>query len=189
MNVKGKGCYFPQCPDDGRANGQIGDKVAIHDIKMDPIRPGLFDRFDFFRQAAKISGENGGSNFFHGVSSLQGFSKFFQVHRFPAFISGAILFQLSSPGWRYFRVIRVPCQNQAFYKFGQRYVHYSLPLFIVGYLLHFLPACQCHFFHFLMVRGKTQTVFLDDAAKGNQGEKPLTGRRKMKKMTGHDAPL
>ena len=43
---------------DSRANGDIGDKMSVHDINMNPVTSGGINGPDFFSQSGKVSGQN-----------------------------------------------------------------------------------------------------------------------------------
>jgi hypothetical protein len=44
----------PEAFDQGRAKGQIGDKVPVHNIQMDIVGSGLIDGLHLFAQTGKI---------------------------------------------------------------------------------------------------------------------------------------
>ena len=48
----------PQRLHDVGADGDIGHKVAVHDIDMDPVGPGHIDRADLFTQFGEVGGQN-----------------------------------------------------------------------------------------------------------------------------------
>ena len=48
--------------DDQRAEGDVGDEMAVHDIQMQPFRAGALHRFGFFAQAGEISGQKAGGD-------------------------------------------------------------------------------------------------------------------------------
>ena len=56
---------FPQAGDDRRSQGQIGDKVAVHDIDVDGGAAAPLGRGDLIGQAGKIRREDGGQQFDH----------------------------------------------------------------------------------------------------------------------------
>jgi hypothetical protein len=58
MNVKGQGAMRPQCLDNGWPKRNIGHKMAVHHIQMDPVRPGMCHGFYFFSQPCKIRSQN-----------------------------------------------------------------------------------------------------------------------------------
>jgi hypothetical protein len=43
-------------------DGDVGHESAVHDIDVDPVRPGFVDSFDFSRKAAKIRRKDGGGD-------------------------------------------------------------------------------------------------------------------------------
>jgi hypothetical protein len=43
---------------DSRANGDVGDKMSIHDIDMNPVTSGGINGPHFFSQSGKVSGQN-----------------------------------------------------------------------------------------------------------------------------------
>src|SRR3546814_6953261 len=62
MDVQGLGRMRTKRLHHGRADGNIGDEMTVHDIDMDPIAPGLINGANFLAQAREISGENGRGN-------------------------------------------------------------------------------------------------------------------------------
>ena len=48
MGIEGKFRNRAQSLDDGHAEGEIGYKMAVHQIEMDTVGPLLFDVFNFF---------------------------------------------------------------------------------------------------------------------------------------------
>src|SRR3546814_5470045 len=58
MDVQGLGRMRTKCLHHGRADGNIGDEMTVHDIDMDPIAHGLINGANFLAQAREISGEN-----------------------------------------------------------------------------------------------------------------------------------
>ena len=49
MHIEGKFRLFAENFDDHRAERNVVDEVAVHDVAMNPIRVGLFDQTDFIR--------------------------------------------------------------------------------------------------------------------------------------------
>ena len=47
---------------DSRAEGNIIDKMPVHDVAMNPIGPGFLNPAHFIGQSGKIGGENGGGD-------------------------------------------------------------------------------------------------------------------------------
>ena len=48
--------------DDLRAERQVGDKVSVHDVQMNPVGSGFFDSLEFASELAEIPRENGRCN-------------------------------------------------------------------------------------------------------------------------------
>ncbi len=55
MHVQYPGRYLTRRLDHQRANGDIGDKMPIHDIDMDNLSTGLIHGPDLISQSGKIS--------------------------------------------------------------------------------------------------------------------------------------
>ena len=47
MDIEGQPCFFPYDTDNFRAEGNVIDKMPIHDVAMDPICPSLFHAMNF----------------------------------------------------------------------------------------------------------------------------------------------
>ncbi len=56
MNIKQQMAYAPDIPYHGRTDGQVGNKMSIHNINMQPIRTGLFKPLAIFPQLRKVCG-------------------------------------------------------------------------------------------------------------------------------------
>ena len=54
MHIKGQLRDTPNSLDDNRPDGNIRDKMPIHDINMDVVSPGLFDRIHLISEPSKI---------------------------------------------------------------------------------------------------------------------------------------
>src|ERR1044072_6242036 len=76
MDVDGKTRSAAYNPDNLRPEGNVIDKMSIHDVAMNPIRACRFDTMDFITESRKIGGENGWSDddFVHGTK-LQEFQR------------------------------------------------------------------------------------------------------------------
>ena len=59
VDVQRKGGAAAHRLHDGRADGQVGDEMAVHDIHMDIIGAGLFHGPDLFAEAGEVGGKNG----------------------------------------------------------------------------------------------------------------------------------
>jgi len=59
---------------DCRADGDVGNKMAVHDVDMNIIGPGFFYGLYLFPQPAIIGREYGGSNLY-GRSGFRGFMR------------------------------------------------------------------------------------------------------------------
>src|SRR4030042_6252236 len=53
--IKGKFGYFSKGSHDRRTDRDIGNKVTVHYINMDPVSPPFFNCSDFFTQPGKVS--------------------------------------------------------------------------------------------------------------------------------------
>jgi hypothetical protein len=62
VNIKRQSSFFTNETDDRRAEGNVIDEVAVHDVAMDPVGAGLFDTPDFVGQMGEIGGEDGWSD-------------------------------------------------------------------------------------------------------------------------------
>ena len=62
MYVKGQFRDFSECFDNRWANGQVRDKVPVHNIHMNPVGTGRFQTFNIFAQFGKVSRKNRRSN-------------------------------------------------------------------------------------------------------------------------------
>jgi hypothetical protein len=60
MNVKAEGGTGAQIGDELGPKGEVGDKAAVHHIKMDPLRPGPLYRGQGGGEIGKICGKQGG---------------------------------------------------------------------------------------------------------------------------------
>ena len=47
----------PDRRDHHRPEGQVGDVVPVHDVEVQPVRPGIFHRPDLLRQTGEVGGE------------------------------------------------------------------------------------------------------------------------------------
>ena len=56
MNVQGKLRDLAHRLDHKRPDRDIGHEPAVHDIDVDPVRTGVFDRLDLVTQPAEIRG-------------------------------------------------------------------------------------------------------------------------------------
>ncbi len=59
MNIERKFRLLADKIDDRRAERNVVNEMAVHDVAMDPIRAGFLDPCDFVGQAGKVGGENG----------------------------------------------------------------------------------------------------------------------------------
>jgi hypothetical protein len=57
MNVEKQFGRTPQCLDDRRAKGDIGDEKPVHDIPMDPFETGLLQTRELALKIAEIRGQ------------------------------------------------------------------------------------------------------------------------------------
>ena len=71
MDVEGEGGDFFQGGDQGRAEGQRRDEMAVHDVDVDQVGPGLFDGPDGVGDAAEIGGKQRGGDLDHVSGSLR----------------------------------------------------------------------------------------------------------------------
>ena len=53
MDIERQPCFLADEADNCRAEGNVIDKMPIHDVAMDPIRPGLLHPIELHRQAVK----------------------------------------------------------------------------------------------------------------------------------------
>ena len=50
MHVQGESCFSAHEADNVRAEGNIIDEMAVHDVAMDPIGAGIFNFANFLSQ-------------------------------------------------------------------------------------------------------------------------------------------
>src|SRR5208337_3639387 len=65
--VEGQAGGLAQAGNHGRAEGQVGDEVAVHDIDVDGRAAAALGCGDLIGQAGKIRGEDGGQQLNHGI--------------------------------------------------------------------------------------------------------------------------
>ena len=77
----------PKGPDDRRAHREIGYKVSIHDVDVDPIGPGLLGRHDSSPSRAKSAERIEGASFTTSVAMGRRYPSFsFRYRRMSAFV-------------------------------------------------------------------------------------------------------
>ncbi len=64
--VERQACGFAQARDHGRAEGDVGDKVAVHDVDVDGGAAAALGRGNLVGQMGKIRGKDGGQQLDHG---------------------------------------------------------------------------------------------------------------------------
>ena len=47
---------------DTGADGEVGHEMAVHDVDVDPVGPGLIDRAHFLAEPGEVGGEDGGGD-------------------------------------------------------------------------------------------------------------------------------
>jgi hypothetical protein len=62
MHVQRETRFFAHEADNVRAEGNIIDEMAVHNVAMDPIRAGDFNAVNFLSQPREIRGQNGWSD-------------------------------------------------------------------------------------------------------------------------------
>ena len=60
MDVERLGGVRPQRLHHRRADGEVGDEMAVHHVDMDPVGAGLVDRADLLAEPGEIGGEDRG---------------------------------------------------------------------------------------------------------------------------------
>jgi hypothetical protein len=63
VNVKKHFGQRPEGPDDFRSEGNIGNKVAVHDVQMQPIRAGTVGALNLTAEAGTIGSEQRGCDY------------------------------------------------------------------------------------------------------------------------------
>jgi len=58
MDVEGQFGDFSQIGDNGWSHGNVGHKIAVHHIHVDPVGSGFFHGDDFLAQFAAVRGKN-----------------------------------------------------------------------------------------------------------------------------------
>ena len=62
VDIEGAGGALARGGDEGGAEGDVIDEMAVHDVHVQPIGAGLLRAGDFFAEAAEIAGEDGGGD-------------------------------------------------------------------------------------------------------------------------------
>jgi len=56
VDIEGQPGDLPQGGHDSRPDGKIRNEMPVHDVDMDPVRPGRFDGADLLPQVAEVGG-------------------------------------------------------------------------------------------------------------------------------------
>src|SRR6266481_1122223 len=70
MHIERQFGLFAHKPNDGRAERNVVDEMAVHDVAMDPVGSGLFDLMDFLAQAGEVGGQDRGGDEHLGHGSI-----------------------------------------------------------------------------------------------------------------------
>ena len=73
MHVKEQPCVRSECGDDGCAEGNVWNKVSVHDVQVQPIGSCILDCPDLTPELGKVCSKQGGRDFdrlIHDVISL-----------------------------------------------------------------------------------------------------------------------
>ncbi len=63
MHIEGQSGDAPAGLHNEGSHGDVGDKVAVHDIDVQPVRTGRFAGSDLFAQTGEVGGKDGCGNY------------------------------------------------------------------------------------------------------------------------------
>ena len=70
--IEGQACGLAQALDDRRAEGDVGDEVAVHDVDMDDGSATAFGCGNLVGEVREVGGQDGGEQLDHRCVSLRG---------------------------------------------------------------------------------------------------------------------